>query len=256
MVSNGALMTVDRGRALWDAGADQIGMSLDFLDARHDRARGIPRLSARIQDVAPRLVREGVRNVAVNTVIKGDNLDQIIPIVRWAAAHGVKVSISTYTPVKSGNTHYNVAADQMALLDELVEQLIHLRKHTDTITSSTYYLERIPEFARTGHLGGCRAGQRMLTVAPNGDVQRCSESEVVCHYSQWAPRQIRPKQCGACWVPCRGEIQAPMISMERIRQCVRLFERPGAVPAQSQPDVSLPLQLSAPSAAAPVVAAR
>src|SRR5512135_3685314 len=39
MVSNGALMTVPRGRALWDAGVDQIAMSLDFLDERHDRAR-------------------------------------------------------------------------------------------------------------------------------------------------------------------------------------------------------------------------
>ncbi len=248
MVSNGALMTVPRGRILWDAGLDQIAMSLDFMDARHDRARGIPRLSAHVQEVAAELVREGVRNVAVNTVIKGDNLDEIIPIVRWAGDHGIKVSISTYTPVKSGNTRYNIATEQMERLDEVVEQLIYLRRHGDTITSSTYYLERIPEFARTGYVGGCRAGERMLTVAPNGDVQRCSESEVVCHYSAWAPRQIRPKQCGACWVPCRGEIQAPMITVERLRQCAKLFERPEAAPVRVQRPGSLPLPAMMPAA--------
>ncbi len=239
MVSNGALMTVARARALWEAGVDQVGMSLDFLDERHDQARGIPGLAARVMDVAPRLVAAGIHNVAVNTVIKGDNLDQILPIVDWARERRIRVSISTYTPVKAGNTDYNIATDQMNRLRAIVRELIELRAHDDTITSSTYYLERIPEFAATGFMGGCQAGRRILTVAPNGDIQRCSESEVVCHYSSWSPHRLRPTRCGACWVPCRGEAQAPMITLERIRQCIRVFERPA--------DVTVPPVVSSPA---------
>jgi MoaA/NifB/PqqE/SkfB family radical SAM enzyme len=231
VMSNGALMTVQRGRSLWDAGVDQIGMSLDFLDERHDRARGIPGLAARVTRVAAQLVSEGIHNVAVNTVIKADNLDQVLPIVAWARDHGVRVSISTYTPVKAGNTQYNITGEQMRRLRDIVGELVRLRAETDTITSSTYYLEHIPQFAQTGFIGGCRAGRRMLTVAPNGDIQRCSESEVVCHFSEWTPRKLRPNGCGACWVPCRGETQAPMLTMERITQCVKVFERPAEAPA-------------------------
>lgn len=233
VISNGALMTVQRGRALWDAGVDQIGMSLDFLDARHDRARGIPGLSAHVARVAAQLVAEGIHNVAVNTVIKGDNLDQILPIVAWAQERRVRVSISTYTPVKTGNTQYNIHTEQMDELRRLVAGLIRLKAQGDTITSSTYYLERIPEFARTGFVSGCQAGRRTLTVAPNGDIQRCSETEVVCHYSSWRPRRLRPTGCGSCWVPCRGETQAPMITLERITQCVRVFQRPNPSAAGS-----------------------
>jgi MoaA/NifB/PqqE/SkfB family radical SAM enzyme len=246
VVSNGALMTVQRGLALWDAGADQIGMSLDFLDARHDRARGIPGLSERVCRVAAQLVAEGIHNVAVNTVIKGDNLDQILPIVAWAREQRVRVSISTYTPLKAGNTQYNIRAEQRDQLRRLVSELIRLRAEGDTITSSTYYLERIPEFAQTGFVSECQAGRRMLTVAPNGDIQRCSESEVVCHYSSWRPHQEKPTGCGGCWVPCRGETQAPMITLERISQCVRVFQRPnpsaaglGSLTAHESADAAL-----------------
>ncbi len=250
MVSNGALMTVRRGCALWAAGLDQVAMSLDFLDERHDLARAIPGLSARVMTVAPRLVSEGVHHVAVNTVIKSDNLDQILPIVGWARAHRIRVSVSTYTPVKAGNTRYNIAARQMDRLEEIVRELVVMKRQDDTITSSTYYLERIPEFARTGFVSGCQAGRRMVTVAPNGDIQPCSETAVACHYSSWAPRRIRSNGCGACWVPCRGETQAPMITLERIRQCVRAFERPGAAPAPGAQPTEAPAPASAGAVAA------
>ncbi len=234
MVTNGALLTVQRGRSLWQAGVDQIAMSLDFMDERHDRARGIPGLGAHVRQVAPQLVGEGIHNVAVNTVIKGDNLDEILPIVRWAREWRIRVSISTYTPVKSGNTRYNIAPAQMGQLREIIAQLIEMKSQGDpTVASSTYYLKRVPEFAERGFVAGCQAGRRMVTVAPNGDLQRCSESEVVCHYSQWAPRRMRPSGCGACWVSCRGETQAPMITLERIKQCIVLFQRPEPVPATS-----------------------
>jgi MoaA/NifB/PqqE/SkfB family radical SAM enzyme len=254
LVTNGALLTVDRGLALWNAGLDQIAMSLDFLDERHDRARGIRGLSAHILDVAPKLVVAGVHNVAVNTVIKSDNLDQILPIVEWADATGIRVSLSTYTPVKAGNTAYNISLSQSDQLHALVGRLVDLRSRTNAITSSTYYLRRIPEFAATGFIGGCQAGRRMLTVAPNGDIQRCSESPVVCPYTSWSPRRTRPTACGACWVSCRGETQAPFVSVERVKQLAVLFSPP-AQPASPPARAASPAARPASPPARPVQAA-
>jgi MoaA/NifB/PqqE/SkfB family radical SAM enzyme len=48
MITHGGMLTVDRAQALWDAGLDQFSISLDYLDARHDAARQIPGLAARI----------------------------------------------------------------------------------------------------------------------------------------------------------------------------------------------------------------
>src|ERR1051325_5510400 len=48
LITHGAMLTRERARALWHAGIHQFNISLDYLDERHDRARGIPRLSRRV----------------------------------------------------------------------------------------------------------------------------------------------------------------------------------------------------------------
>ena len=42
LITHGAMLTPERGQALWDAGINQLNISLDYLDGRHDAARGIP----------------------------------------------------------------------------------------------------------------------------------------------------------------------------------------------------------------------
>src|SRR6202163_455213 len=46
--THGGMLSPERARALWKAGINQFNISLDFLDDRHDRARRIPGLSAKI----------------------------------------------------------------------------------------------------------------------------------------------------------------------------------------------------------------
>src|SRR6266496_2829222 len=68
----------------WKAGIDQFNISLDYLDERHDRARGIPGLTRKIFDVIPRMRAIGIDSIRFNTVIKESNLDQILPIAERA----------------------------------------------------------------------------------------------------------------------------------------------------------------------------
>src|SRR3954464_7221677 len=42
LITRGAMLSGERAQSLWDAGVNQFNISLDYLDERHDRARGIP----------------------------------------------------------------------------------------------------------------------------------------------------------------------------------------------------------------------
>jgi MoaA/NifB/PqqE/SkfB family radical SAM enzyme len=224
LVTNGALLTVERGLSVWNAGLDQLAVSLDYLDERHDQARGIPGLTRRILDTLPRLVAEGLDNLSLNTVIKSDNLDEILPIVAWAQAHGIKVVLSTYTSKKNGNNQHNVTGEQSSALRRLVDELASFKRKNGVIASSTYYLQRIPEYFEKGGINGCGSGRKFVTVGPDGEVYRCSEIPAACHYKDWTPHWFGPTDCRACWVSCRGETQAPL-NWERMKQVAALYQR-------------------------------
>jgi len=218
LITHGGMLNVRRGLALWEAGLDQLSISLDFLDERHDKARGIPGLTKKIAENIPRLVEAGIDNLVLNTVIKSDNLDQIVAMVGRCEEWGIKIAFSTYADVKVGNADHNVTSDEMARLRGVVDELLRLRALGKPIMSSSYYLKRIPEFFETGGIGGCVAGQKFVTVTPSGHVKRCSEFPVEAHYTEWTPDTFGQTECDVCWFSCRGESQAPVMTAERLRQ--------------------------------------
>jgi GTP 3',8-cyclase len=217
VITNGSLLTPERATELWDAGLDQLTISLDFLDERHDRARGIPGLTQKIVKIVPELVKVGIDNVVLNTVIKADNLDQIIPLVEQAEEWGVKISFSAYGDVKVGNIDHNVTSVQMGRLAHVISELLCMKAAGSPIMASTYYLTRISEYFENGSIPNCVAGRRFLQVTPDGFVRRCSEFPEECHYTDWKPGMFDDTDCDVCWFSCRGESQAP-ISIERIKQ--------------------------------------
>ena len=50
LITHGGMLTPERARSLRDAGIHQFNISLDFLDERHDMARGIPGTARRTLD--------------------------------------------------------------------------------------------------------------------------------------------------------------------------------------------------------------
>src|SRR5215210_1790269 len=53
LITHGGMLSPERARSLWDAGVNQFNISLDYLDARHDQARGIPGLVDKIMRNVP-----------------------------------------------------------------------------------------------------------------------------------------------------------------------------------------------------------
>src|SRR5690348_14324663 len=74
LITHGAMLSPERAASLWSAGVNQFNISLDYLDERHDQARGIPGLTAKILGAVPAMRARGIDNIRFNTVIKNDNL--------------------------------------------------------------------------------------------------------------------------------------------------------------------------------------
>ncbi len=191
LITHGGMLSPERARSLWKAGINQFNISLDFLDERHDRARGIPGLSGKIMRTIPRMREIGITGIRFNTVIKRDNLDQLLPIVRRARELGCGVNFSCYTDAKNGNTEGLIERDQVRELEEVMRELLAYKRKTP-----------------------CRSGMRTIHVDPMGRVKRCPDFPADFHWTEF--RKYEPINCNACYYACRGEAQAPL-RLSRVR---------------------------------------
>ena len=87
LITNGALLTKERGVELWKAGLDELSISLDYLDERHDRERGIPGLTKHILAVVPQLKTAGVK-LCFNIVVKKNTYQEIPQILSQVSEDG------------------------------------------------------------------------------------------------------------------------------------------------------------------------
>lgn len=218
LLTHGGMLTVERARSLWDAGVDQFNISLDYLDGRHDTARGIPNLTQRILGNVPGLLSAGIDAVRFNTVIKNDNLDQLMPIVKTAHELGCGVNFSVYTDFKNGNKDWNLQGQPAGPLREVIAELLDFKaRHRGVITNSDHYLEQIPRYVSGEMREPCHSGIRTIHVDPLGHVRRCPDFPVDFHWTNF--QKYEPINCNACFYACRGEAQAPL-RLSRIRDVI------------------------------------
>ena len=213
MVTHGSLLTLEKAEALWNAGIDQIAISLNYMGPEHDAERGIDGLYDHLSQLIPQMTAHGM-NVVLNTVIMQDNMNHIIPIAHQARQWGAKVSYSCYSDFKNGNQTHLVDADHLNQVTRLVEELIALKSQLGNILSSAYYLRRVPDYFRDLLPRTCQAaGKWLIQLTPDGDIKPCPELEVSSHYSKFK-RQTDPIACDRCWYSCRGETEASL-TLER-----------------------------------------
>ncbi len=208
LLTHGGMLTVERAERLWQAGLDQLSISLDYLDDRHDVQRGIPGLAAKILALVPELRARGMA-VRFNTVIRDDNLDDIMPIVRHARTVGAGVNLSVYTDMKNGSRDHLIRADQQAPVQQLVDALLAFkRRHRGVITNSDWYLQQLPRYLRNEMPEPCRSGETTIHIDPHGLVRRCPDFPADKPWREYDG--YKPIACNACYYACRGEAQAPL----------------------------------------------
>jgi MoaA/NifB/PqqE/SkfB family radical SAM enzyme len=208
LITNGFLLTPERGLELWEAGLDELSISLDYLDERHDRGRRLPGLTAHIRSLVPVLTKQGV-DLCFNVVIKRGNYREIPQIVQEAATMGVKVSLSTYNGWRVRNEAHMIRRDELTALEGVIGELKHLKSLLGNVTTSEYYMDRIPEFFARKGVSGCTAGLNWVQVTPDGKIKRCSDRPPVGDFREWHRRAFHRTSCDRCWYSCRGAAQEP-----------------------------------------------
>ncbi len=208
LITNGSLLTFQGGLDAWEAGLDEMSISLDYPDERHDRERGIPGLTDRIFFVVPQLRAAGV-NLCFNVVIKRENYADIPKLVKKSADMGVKISLSAYNCWRIGNEHHMVPDAELSSLEKMIETLKQMKRETGNVTTGDDYLDRVPEFFQNRFIPGCTAGKNWLQVTPDGMIKRCSDHRIAGHFSQWRNGFFKAADCGSCWYSCRGAAQEP-----------------------------------------------
>ncbi|GLC27531.1 radical SAM protein [Roseisolibacter agri] len=228
LITHGGMLTPERAQSLWDAGINQFSISLDYLDGRHDVARGIPGLTEKIFRTVDAMRARGIDNIRFNTVIKDDNLSQVFPIVEKAESLGCGVNLSVYTDSKNGNVEHLIRDPQYDEIDDLVARLLAFkRRRRGVITNSDYYLEQIPRYVRGEMTEPCRSGIDTIHVSPTGGVRRCPDFPSDFHWSEF--RKYEPIDCNACYYACRGEAQAPIRIASRVRDVMGNVRTPGVI---------------------------
>ncbi|MBA2687695.1 MAG: radical SAM protein [Gemmatimonadaceae bacterium] len=209
LLSHGGMMTVDRAQSLWAAGVHQFNFSLDYLDQRHDDARGIPGLSRKIFRTVSAMRDSGIDAIRFNTVIKRSNLNDIVSIVDKARELGCGVNFSSYTANKNGNDSDVIGPNDYAQLQEVIDELLDIKKRKrGLITNSDYYLRQLPKYVRGETSTPCRSGIRTIHVTPTGGVKRCPDFPEDFQWQDY--KRYKPVNCNACYYACRGESEAPM----------------------------------------------
>ncbi len=224
MVTKGDFLTEEKTAELFDAGMDQIAVSLDFPGEKHDTYRGIPGLWKKLSETLPELSeRFPKKNLVLNTIIMEDNLDEVIDIAKKAKEWGISISFSSYSVMKTNNEDHFVKKEALSRVNDLVEELISLRKKwKGTILSTEYYLREIPGYFERGTVPDCLAGINQVHVTPSGHLKRCSEMPVAAHYTDYTPDLYGKTKCTSCWYSCRGESQSP-VTMKRAMEYMGIY---------------------------------
>jgi MoaA/NifB/PqqE/SkfB family radical SAM enzyme len=218
VVTNGSLLTEERALEMFDAGLDQLSISLNYLDERQDEERKLPGLWAHLTELIPALTARG-HTVLANTVIMRDNLDQILPIARRTHEWNTQVSYSCYTAFKNGNHGHYLSDGELETLRDVVRGLLEHKERFGNITSSRFYLERIERyFTEPGGVPGCKAGNGFVQLTPDGQVRQCADFAPFVHYSEY--RGMEPTNCTRCWYACRGESEASF-SLARVAELMQ-----------------------------------
>jgi MoaA/NifB/PqqE/SkfB family radical SAM enzyme len=229
LVTNGRLLTEEKYLALRPLGINQISISLDFPDSRHDEFRRSPGLYAHLEKLVPALARHGYDDVALNTAITRENLPALVGIYERSKEWGVSISYSAYTPLRTGSMdHYVQSADDLALLRKTLDQLLELKSKNGRIANSPWTLSGIHDFFRDGTVPGCNAGKRFMVVTPTGGLRPCSMFENEYTSQKAMVREFVPtNHCGGCYVSIRSYLDAGFWRLLKDNVSTRVFTRNG-----------------------------
>ncbi len=212
VLTNGWLLSVERARALREAGCEQISISIDHIGKRHDDRRRLPGLFARLEAEMPALRAVGFDRININSIIMRSTLDEIPALGRLAKEWGVTISFSAYSNLKTQSDDEFITPAELPKLRAVVEELRAMKLEGHVITSHHYLDHLVDYFANGGKVGArcTAAGNAFMHVDPWGNMKICPEFEPFAHWTELDWKEPEAHDCTGCWYGCRGENEAPL----------------------------------------------
>jgi MoaA/NifB/PqqE/SkfB family radical SAM enzyme len=210
--TNGSLLTIARFAELAQAGVDEVLVSLDYPDERHDSFRAIPGLFERIRALVAALPARERRRVVLTMVLQSDNFRDALAAARLALDWDVNVNFSAYTPLRTNDRSLMIGGPDVAELGRAVEELIAFkRRHGNVLTSDWVLRGMVRFFEGGGRLGRCRAGERMVVVNPDGTLSPCGlmVRDFPTH-AELTRGFTAGNTCAECYTSTRGNSERPI----------------------------------------------
>jgi len=200
LVTNGVLLNKDIYLKLEKAGLNQLSISLDFPDERHDDFRRHPGLFKHLEETVPQLAKYGFNDIFLNTAITRANFREVIPLAKKANEWGVKISYSAYTPLRTGNKEFTFEKEEdLKNLRETFQKLIEFKKKTDCIVNSKTVLLKTLKFLEKGYMSNCQAGLKFVVVMPDGSFVPCSmKREKFSNLKELREKFSKQNVCDGC----------------------------------------------------------
>ncbi len=208
--TNAALLSRARFDELVAAGVDEVLISFDYPDARHDEFRGIPGLFERIRGFIAELPAAQRTRVVLTSVLHARNFREALAAARLALAWGVNINYSAYTWLRTNDRSLLVAGDEITAFRTTIEELIAFKHAEHNVLTSDFVLRGMVRFYERGSIPGCRGGERSLVVNPDGTLSPCGLKVTSFETHAALKREFTAKNtCGDCYTSTRGNSERP-----------------------------------------------
>jgi len=209
--TNAALLTQKRFQSLKAAGIDNFVISFDFPDERHDEWRAIPGLFGKIQDLVASLSPEEKKLVVLTCVFNSKNFRDAPRMAEVAREWGVSMNFSTYTWMRTQDMSLMIQPEEMDEAREVVATLSDMRRRYGNVLNSDGVFQGMLDFYENKGTPGCRAGERLLVVNPDGTFSPCGL--VIRDYptrKALLEDFTKSNDCSACYTISRAMTERPL----------------------------------------------
>ena len=170
--TNGTLITKEVAKELKESGLKKVVVSIDGNKKTHDKIRGKKNYQKAMHGLKY-LQKNGI-NVRVNSVIMKSNMDDVIKLAKKMSRKKITIFIRRFISSGRGKELENNMLNKKdydyvrnKLQKELTKKTYingHYLRNDEGVNSRI----KLPFEIR-----GCKAGQRAITILPNGDINLC-----------------------------------------------------------------------------------
>ena len=170
--TNGTLITKEVAKELKESGLKKVVVSIDGNKKTHDKIRGKKNYQKAMHGLKY-LQKNGI-NVRVNSVIMKSNMDDVIKLAKKMSRRKITIFIRRFISSGRGKELENNMLNKKdydyvrnKLQKELTKKTYvngHYLRNDEGVNSRI----KLPFEIR-----GCKAGQRAITILPNGDINLC-----------------------------------------------------------------------------------